>query len=193
MPRYVPRARRGIVMPTGAALNWGRGVPSHLFPVPLPRGTEVASPQNWRGSSISAAALHDYGDVPGVSIATDNDKRWSRAYHYPVLELVPGVGFMFRVWYRAGSSGRVMMQGYGYEGDVRVTMRGDVGAVGVQTVNRIAVSDLDNIAHPGGIYELRFSAEVDAAAPGGVQMGIGPDSAVVGEDVVLYAAQIAPL
>lgn len=102
---------------------------------------------------------------------------------------VNGSPYAVRVLYGSGSSGCLRITLRNNTGGTESLLSGPVGALASTTTVAGTWSNIVNINHGSGIYEIQaiFTATSTGAS---ANIGIGPDSATVGQDVVVIAGQI---
>jgi hypothetical protein len=151
--------------------------------------SEVVKGTGWVDSASTSTNLTDgaLGVWDGVSVAT-NGGAFALINASDVAAVNTGDVLTFRVWVKAGTSGRV-----------RVNLR-QVDPVNASRVLGEFGSVSSNISSAGPITSIReedwgngivaVSGTITVNFTGDLQLGIGPDSDVAGETVIAYAAQL---
>jgi len=99
-----------------------------------------------------------------------------------------GVPYGFVAFYQAGTSGRVRVVLRDETGAVDSSCSGPVGAVSVEGDWAGVISHLSEVLIADGVYMLRGIITPNATS--GYSIAVGPDSTVIGEDVVVIAGWV---
>ncbi|MBW0157489.1 hypothetical protein [Sedimentimonas flavescens] len=130
-----------------------------------------------------------HGLFPGLEVVSEG-QNWHRAQP-PSGNFAANVPYAVSVWYRAGSSGR--MRCILYSGATNpvtsVALAGTAGAVTLNTSSGATISNVENLALGGGYHLLRFVMML-ASAVSATAFGVGPDSTVSGQSVIVHAMQV---
>ncbi len=135
-------------------------------------------------SNLSLAALDQFA---GVSVATQG-AGWSRLIHDIDPTVTSGSSYSFTLYYRAGTSGR--LRGiFRSSGGNETRFSAEIGTVPViSSVAAGAMSINEDIMLIDGVTR-RLSLTFTPSFTGTLSIGVGPDSTVVGETVILLGAQ----
>lgn len=153
-----------------------------------------ANPLNPRAWALQSAATAEdaVGDFLGFSSA-ERVTSGGNAAGRPTSEVAGGFAsgavYAIRALYVAGTSGRARLQARNVSGALDSTLAGPVGSLAAGASNAGTWSNIVNINHGGGIYEIQaiFTATSTGAS---ATLGIGPDTATAGQDVIVIAGQI---
>ncbi|MVO16863.1 phage head spike fiber domain-containing protein [Parasedimentitalea huanghaiensis] len=147
----------------------------------------VANLTDWlvSGATFVAAADNFLGRFAGV-VVTSGGETWHRARPSAEMAVVAGQTYSVTAFVKEGTSGRCRIA-IRHEGLAAEThIRGEFGALETPTENAGTANVVHELAVPGGhmIY-----ATYTALADGPVNVGIGPDSNVAGENITAYFLQ----
>lgn len=143
------------------------------FPLDLPIDFEVAHSSLWSGSGCEVNNLTMFGGVHGMSI-TSGAEVWHRASRG--IPVTNGVTYGFQTFYAAGTSGQIRCEGWANGGAISMRLDGPVGAASVTSEIGGTFSNVQNIDHGNGIYELKFDVILQDQGQGDVNFGIGPNA-----------------
>ena len=167
-------------------------------PFQFPPGAEIATPALWPGTDkvdTYLAGLVQYGPARGTRIALGAGQShvWMRAVHEPPVQLQPGADYACSVWYHPGSSGRIRLEAHGSSGADHLSIAGRAGELAVNRQENFTVTNLTNGPIQGGGYVVSFTATMSVNASSTPSLGIGPDTSVAGEDVILLAVELTQI
>jgi hypothetical protein len=144
-----------------------------------------ASRDHWIGTAtLVDLGLNALGRFDGVRVGSLGDM-WTRAT-CPNMPLIAGQENFLTVYYLAGTSGRCRVQ-LDLNG-LNVSARGPVGALVADNQINGTLTDVVNYDLGGGIYCM--TCKVVSNASVNVTIGIGPDTATVGLDVIALGGQM---
>jgi len=137
------------------------------------------------GTNLSDNALGVFG---GVSIASGGGNT-NRLNASDLVAVTSGQSITFRVWVKAGTSGRLRIHFLDVATTTSSVVTGSFGSLSnlvgnIGTITSIREEDWGNgiVAVSGTLNSTVTSNQI--------RLGIGPDSAVAGETVIAYAAQL---
>jgi hypothetical protein len=152
-----------------------------------------ADPLNPRAWSLNGASASDEpGDFFGFTAAS-RVASGGATFHRSEVLIAGGVAnattYSIRVLYAAGSSNRCRIVVRNTSGAVESVASGAVGNISSSSTFAGTWASVLNTDRGGGVYELSglFTATSAGAT---ATLGVGPDSATAGQDVVVIAAQI---
>ncbi|RMD92872.1 MAG: hypothetical protein D6811_06090, partial [Alphaproteobacteria bacterium] len=149
----------------------------------------VAGTGGWSAlnATLTDLALGAMGLFPGLQVASGG-ANWHRA-QVVTGAWNAGAPLRLSVWYVAGSSGEIMVNIRNVTAGVESVATGAAGAVAPLSAGAGPITDVANLTLAGGVQKVEMTFTPDAAAAEG-RLGVGPNSTVVGEDVVVLGAQI---
>jgi hypothetical protein len=149
----------------------------------------VADTPGWSvlNATLTTLSLGAMGLFPGLAVAGGGEK-WHRA-QVVTGGWSAGTPLQLSVWYLPGSSGEIMVNIRNVTAGVESVATGPAGAVAALSGGAGAISDVRNLVLAGGVRKVEMTFTPDAAADEG-RLGVGPNSAVAGEDVIVLGAQI---
>lgn len=148
------------------------------------------NPRAWVNSgSTSTNEPGDFLGFASASRAASGGATWHRPESAILGGLVAGGVYTVRVRYAAGSSARCRVAVRNSTTNQESLITGPAGALSIFSQTAGTLSNLVNTALGGGIFEM--SATFTAGATGAsASIGVGPDTSVVGDSVIVIAAQI---
>lgn len=149
------------------------------------------NPRAWTAIS-SATKANEIGNFLGFSSAvrvTSGDTVAGRIDVAISGGIANSTVYAVRALYVAGTSGRARMVVRSITGAVESAVTGPVGALSALSSAAGIWSNIVNINHGGGIYEVQaiFTATTTGAD---ARFSVGPDSNTAGQDIVVIAGQI---
>ncbi|WP_460273030.1 phage head spike fiber domain-containing protein [Celeribacter sp. ULVN23_4] len=150
--------------------------------------TDLANGWSEGGTSSTSLALAALGQFDGVSVATEG-AGWARLLHSAQPAVTSGTLYSFTLLYRSGTSGRIRGIFRSSAGD-ETRFAGEIGdSIGVSSsaAGGMTIDD-DTLLFDGVTRKLSLS--FTPSFTGTLSIGIGPDSATVGETIILLGAQL---
>lgn len=149
----------------------------------------VADTTDWSNllCTVSTLSLNEMGLFPGLQVASGG-ATWHRV-NVTTGAWTSGTSYRVKAWFKAGSSGRMLLNLRNVDEGNESTVSGNIGAFTVANSSAGTVSSIDEVVLANGVrvVELTFVPAADTAIG---QLGIGPGSNTAGEDVILLGAQI---
>jgi hypothetical protein len=151
--------------------------------------SEVVDGTGWSDSNSTSTNLTDgaLGVWDGVSVAT-NGELFAIINASDVAAVNTGDVLTFRVWVKAGTSGRVRVNLRRVDPVSTSRVRGEFGSLSSDLNSAGPITSIREEDWGNGIVAV--SGTITVNFTGNLQLGIGPDSAVAGETVIAYAAQL---
>ena len=150
--------------------------------------SEVVDGTGWSDSNSTSTNLTDgaLGVWDGVSVATNGELFAFLA----ALNVAVSAGdvLTFRVWVKAGTSGRVRITLRQTDPSNASRVRGEFGSLSSDLSSAGPITSIREEDWGNGIVAV--SGTITINFTGDLQFSIGPDSAVAGETVIAYAAQL---
>ncbi|MGO4914522.1 phage head spike fiber domain-containing protein [Pseudogemmobacter sp. W21_MBD1_M6] len=140
------------------------------------------------GAAATGLALAAMGVFPGVSVV-GNGAAWNRLLHSNKPPCSSGSPLAITVWLRAGSSGRARIILRDNVGSTETHIAGAVSGMTAEASAAGGVSNLSRVLQPDGVT-TRLAFVFTPSFSGTLSLGIGPDSVVLGETLVVLGAQI---
>ena len=103
-----------------------------------------------------------------------------------VVDFVAGTTYAITFWYAAGTSGRVFLSARASSSFAG--LRGPVGAPASAPGSLGTLTPSDVAVYANGVYRVKATFVPALTSPG--RLGIGPDSATAGDDVLALACQM---
>jgi hypothetical protein len=149
----------------------------------------AASAASWSalGTGLSQLSLGALGMFPGLRVASGGSS-WHRA------ETTGGgwaanTAHRVSVFYQTGTSGHASVVIRNVTAGADSSLNGPAGALAANSSSAGSVTDIRNAALGGGIY-LVEATFTPAAAAAQCKVGVGPFSALAGEDLVVLGVQL---
>jgi hypothetical protein len=151
--------------------------------------SEVVDGTGWFDSNSTSTNLTDgaLGVWDGVSVAT-NGQLFAIINASGVAAVNTGDVLTFRVWVKAGTSGRVRVNLRQVDPVNASRVRGEFGSLSSDLSSAGPITSIREEDWGNGIVAV--SGTITVNFTGDLQLGIGPDSDVSGETVIAYAAQL---
>lgn len=122
----------------------------------------------------------------GVRVASGGST-WNRI-HPQGVSYTAGETYIVQFWYMAGTSGRVRCELYSATPAMSAQVRGPVGNVATDPPTGASLEVVEQIEVVPGVHKvsLKFVSNYNITA----SFGVGPDTATVGDDVIVLGMQI---
>lgn len=151
--------------------------------------SEVVDGTGWSDNASTSTNLTDgaLGVWDGVSIASGG-AAFNRLNADDDISVTSGDTLTFRVWVKAGTSGRIRINFRDVSTSSTSNILGNFGSI---TASSTAIGTITSIKEEDwGNGIVTVSGTITVNFTGNLEVGIGPDSAVSGETVIAYAAQV---
>lgn len=144
----------------------------------------------WAASGATATdlALAAMGIFPGVSVV-GNGAAWNRLLHSNKPPCSLNAPLALSIWLRVGSSGRARIILRDNAGSTETHIAGPVSGMTADASAAGGVSNLSRVLQPDG-ETTQLTFVFTPSFSGTLSLGIGPDSVVMGETLVVLGAQI---
>jgi hypothetical protein len=151
--------------------------------------SEVVDGTGWSVNGSISTNLTDgaLGVWDGVSIASQG-QNFHRLNTDNFVSVTSGDTLTIRAWVKEGTSGRLRINFRDVSSGLSSNIRGVFGSLVPSTSNVGAFSSVKEEDWGNGIVAV--SGTITVNFTGDLEVGIGPDSAVSGETVIAYAAQL---
>jgi hypothetical protein len=147
----------------------------------------VANIATWDVSdaTLTSLDLNALGTFPGVRVASVGNT-WARMRS--AFAAISGTSYAVTLFYRAGSAATLRLTVSGLTGGTR-RFAGSPGILAPNGTASEVLTDLGQDILADGVTH-RLQLRLDANITGSVQIGLGPQSGTVGDDVILLGAQV---
>ncbi len=146
---------------------------------------------NEAGTSSTNLALNALAQFSGVSVATLG-QRWARLVHSGSVALTAAIPQGVTMFYRPGSSGRVRLVLRALSGEESRIYAPTGSGFTVEATEAGVFDSLEALQLADG-QTWRLCFVFTPVITGGLQLGIGPDTATASESILVLGAQIEPL
>jgi hypothetical protein len=141
------------------------------------------------GTTVAPASGPTFGTMTAPALITRNSNGNSRI-NGDLVQIVSGTPYRLSVWYRAGTSGQIVVWIFNEGGSPR--FQGDIGAVGlVGSSFGHDIRGIENIDRGNGIWE--FQVDIVLAAASTARPAVGPRGFAADTNVVLFGADLVRL